>query len=299
MHLYKYVNAARIDVFKTGRIGFPEPMALNDPFETLPYFDSIAEEADFRTVFRAFESLAKRKKQLVIKQIHRQFQVLNPGLPPLREFRRQLSQLWPEMVEEALGNEKELMESFSAMLKLEIGSRIGVLSLTEDCNNLLMWAHYGQNHEGFIIEFDSGHKFFDQAVKKSEEFRYLGKVRYAKQRPGQSSFAELSPIDLFFIKSEEWRYENEWRFLRSSSCAQKTVAKSQGNIYLFSVPPTCITGVILGCRMATEARRRLCNVVLKDKRYRHINITVAKLDRRGFKLNYFQIESPVVEPIGP
>ena len=44
-----------------------------------------------------------------------------------------------------------------------IASSIGVLSLSEKCNDTLMWSHYGGQHEGVCIEFDARSTFFSRA----------------------------------------------------------------------------------------------------------------------------------------
>lgn len=56
---------------------------------------------------------------------------------------------------------------------------IGMLCLTEKEDNLLMWSHYAQNHEGFVIGFDTDHEFFS----KTENGTGLWKVKYSFQRP--------------------------------------------------------------------------------------------------------------------
>ena len=51
-------------------------------------------------------------------------------------------------------------------------ANIGVLSLTEDPKNIVMWAQYASNHEGICIEVDI-----------PRNTRSLKKVIYTTQQP--------------------------------------------------------------------------------------------------------------------
>jgi hypothetical protein len=37
---------------------------------------------------------------------------------------------------------------------------LGILSLSEVPDDLLMWTHYAANHSGFVLEFDDKHHWF-------------------------------------------------------------------------------------------------------------------------------------------
>lgn len=47
---------------------------------------------------------------------------------------------------------------------------IGILCLTDNPLNQLMWAHYANEHKGLVLEFDVTHKFFDQNFTFSTVF---------------------------------------------------------------------------------------------------------------------------------
>ncbi|MFC3681373.1 DUF2971 domain-containing protein [Bacterioplanoides pacificum] len=56
---------------------------------------------------------------------------------------------------------------------------IGIISLTETRDNLLMWSHYGDNHRGLVIEYNINHPFFASLDGHTER---LDRVRYRKRR---------------------------------------------------------------------------------------------------------------------
>ncbi|MEQ9452510.1 MAG: DUF2971 domain-containing protein [Pseudomonadales bacterium] len=84
----------------------------------------------------------------------------------------------------------------------------GILSLTERNDNLLMWAHYAQDHTGMVIGLDPSHEFFDgskspkEYVRKAvnEHIGVLKKVRYSKYRKIRGD----SLNEYFFLKSNDW-----------------------------------------------------------------------------------------------
>ena len=77
-------------------------------------------------------------------------------------------------------------------------------------NAHLMWAHYGAVHKGFVIGFNTQHKFF------TSEDRELKCVTY---QPTTPSFNREQDPDgsIFTTKSDKWTYEGEWRCLQPTS----------------------------------------------------------------------------------
>jgi len=65
---------------------------------------------------------------------------------------------------------------------------------------------------------------------------------------------EATTQELFFTKGKDWGYEREWRMLRLLSDSEMSISTSAGAVHLFPVPPGCISGVILGCRISEQHR---------------------------------------------
>ena len=91
----------------------------------------------------------------------------------------------------------------------------------------------------------------------------LKKVRYSTTRPEVTMLdPTLSDIellykwieDIFCVKSKHWEYEQEWRMIVPLRGCQSVIASQQGDIYLFELPKSCITGIILGCRMSGKIK---------------------------------------------
>jgi Protein of unknown function (DUF2971) len=152
---------------------------------------------------------------------------------------------------------------------------VGVLSLTERSENLVMWAHYAAQHHGFVIGFNSEHPWFET----SDEFRtnVLAKIRYVKERPAKG-LKTITLDDTYFTKSQDWSHEEEWRVYRLLSLADQRIIASDEPVHLFCFPPSLITKVIIGCRATTDTRRVLLEILNADE-YRHATIKNVRLDK--------------------
>lgn len=104
-----------------------------------------------------------------------------------------------------------------------MGELFGLLSMSSDWRNPLMWAHYGDRHRGMCIGFDVD----------PERFR---KIDYVQTRPnaasfGQTVFANLSngPLEaLSHTKFSHWSYEQEYRtFIYKREKCEKMGVRSE------------------------------------------------------------------------
>ena len=92
--------------------------------------------------------------------------------------------------------------------------RIGLVSLSREATNVLMWSHYADNHKGFVLEFRI------PVLGEKRELAYTTDrllpfpVTYQPGRPSIRIGVEL-PKDLVnrivLTKSNEWEYEAEER----------------------------------------------------------------------------------------
>jgi hypothetical protein len=102
---------------------------------------------------------------------------------------------------------------------------------------------------------------------------------------------DISPSDIFLLKSEKWKDEEEWRMLQSLENGTRlekdgaAILDDEGQpIYLFSFPPSCITGIIFGSRMSQQNKSKIAHV-LSTEDYSHVQKYQAILDDRKFKLH--------------
>lgn len=248
--LYKFLHNERIDVLKNQQIRFTQPSALNDPFELKPLFEILfsSEQLDeiLNPSFSLFEEALRKEYTKLTDQQRSQVPIeyvlsmvkSNPIIleESLRLIRPKIDQAIPMLSQAA----KEMMyEVFN--------SNIGILSLTENLNNELMWAHYANSHRGYVIEFDSSHEFFNRRRTTKDEFFHLRKVAYLDRNEKDITLGDLNS-DFFVTKSKAWEYEQEWRILAPLEQAAKKILIDSDSIYLFNYPISAITSVVIGAK---------------------------------------------------
>ena len=131
--------------------------------------------------------------------------------------------------------------------------QLGVLSLSEINDNILMWSHYSESHTGFCIEFERTDS------NELGNWDYCAPVQYDDNLP------TLKPIELenkkvvskiLTTKSELWSYEREWRILLK-----------KGNL-IYPLPGN-ITGIVFGYRMPVDKRRKIAGILGDTVTYMH------------------------------
>ncbi|WP_180961415.1 DUF2971 domain-containing protein [Pseudoalteromonas sp. MelDa3] len=148
-----------------------------------------------------------------------------------------------------------------------VRASVGVLCFASDESNLLMWAHYANNHEGICIELDKNAEFFTGKYKNATEllgkklddhYQNIGelrKVKYTLERPTYIEPSELEyDTESWFVKSLEWEYEQEHRLLLPISLAT-TPPKS--GMYFYALEPQMIKSIILGCQMPVATKKEV------------------------------------------
>lgn len=291
MRLYKYISAERWeDILKGNLIRFTQPSSFNDPFELQPFYE-ITEDKESLARSAAEEIRKPDFFSPYIEQAYNQLPLETQKLVS-REF---LSASMPFLFSNAEAFMPEALEVFTSVIRSGMyqgfDSAVGILSLTTDPKNLLMWAHYAQNHQGLVIEFDGSHPFFDIRRDSDDEFGYLREVTYKAERP-KIVFTELEDLaPILLIKSEEWRYEAEWRMLRPLTGMADVKDNEGEKIYLFDLPPPCIKRVILGNRMHPDLKKTVTDFLKTDKRYTSIEKEEVFLDEKQFTLNFKTIKN--------
>ncbi|MFT6835255.1 MAG: hypothetical protein ACJA0H_001291 [Francisellaceae bacterium] len=135
-------------------------------------------------------------------------------------------------------------------------SSVGIFSLSEDCANELMWAHYGANHEGLAFGLSWSNDC------KLANSRNCLRVTYDRKKPtfstgiksellimdpssGIPNIQRVSFEDDVFrsaisTKTPAWGYEKEWRYVEE-------------NHGLFDFPGI-LSQVVFGMRMSEERK---------------------------------------------
>lgn len=182
-------NSYHKRLLTSSEIWFAHPKTLNDPYDARPPYNFIAENIDFK--------LARIK----MKEAGRELE------PDLSE-----EELEREVESKMFEFEKDPIEYFTRN-RSEFNSdeshydRVGIFSCCSSFGNEAMWAHYGNNHSGFAVGFNTVELFRELQCG-------LGLVNYSDR-----------PIDYYILgnnkgrieaeilqKSTKWSFEEEIRF---------------------------------------------------------------------------------------
>jgi hypothetical protein len=201
--LYKYVKIEVLKRILKGSIRFTQPSAFNDPFELLPAV-VVPNDAVERLLSFSFDVLAQRRQQ-----------------PPL----------------DAVPDQCQASDAISRDIVQKLNSLIGILCLSRVNDSLLMWSHYADQYAGAVVEFDGGHEFFDGQID----------VEYRLRRPLRDVSTYLTalepiPVAELCTKSEQWKYEQEVRVIRSlADCEERGPGPRGFPVYTQQLPFECIS----------------------------------------------------------
>ncbi|MEB7304009.1 DUF2971 domain-containing protein [Escherichia coli] len=139
----------------------------------------------------------------------------------------------------------------------------GIMCLTRDYDNYLMWSHYASSHTGFCIGFDDAfsHSIEDRGIE--------GDVLYVDSYPHYNYYTD-SPKDYlnatYLHKGKPWAYENEYRVITEGS-GVKQFDKS------------LIKEITLGCRASVKLQNYASKQIDKG-----IDVYKMALDRNSYRL---------------
>lgn len=211
MLLYKYLG--REDFFSNLKLRITPPNELNDPRECLPDIRLKDPRGYLNDVIqRNFQSYYFR---LLIDQ---------PLLTPQKVLDACLSAT--SFIEKDFygNNDTWVKRHFESFMEVT-NKNVGILSLSETDRNELMWSHYANSHNGFVIGFDSENNFFKPQKSDPKVCGKVMKVQYTDTAPivyVDPGKLDL-PKELFFTKTTKWSYECEWRMVKLLSSANNII----------------------------------------------------------------------------
>lgn len=156
-----------------------------------------------------------------------------------------------------------------------------------------MWAHYANNHSGFVLEFDldelqkhfEGNPIWDvtyrvaphESLKKTLQRAYvLKKPRYAYELQ-QRIF-----IESYFTKFNDWKYEQECRFVD----IKKVTEKVAGNDILY-IPHDFISAIIIGSKFPKE-KIQLSKEIAEESGSAWYELLIGKSHPKPYLRNEFE-----------
>jgi hypothetical protein len=230
-HLYKYraYNTHSLCILINRKVWFAKPGSFNDPFDCkIPF--------DHRLTPEAAVSYG-RKVGTHEKNINAIFN--SKG-----EIQKGFMEEWGKTLK---ASDKEL-------------EKMGVFTLSESSNNILLWSHYADGHRGFCVEF----------IRNPDN--QLGNYEITRRVQYRDDYPIINPIkedvfDLkFFTKASDWEYEREWRLVNEEGDSEE------------SLPDVDISAIIFGLKMA-ESHKKIIRKITSDLTHIKYRQTVIVPDR--------------------
>ena len=272
MRLFKYAGPLGTGILESCRIKVTRPVDLNDPFEFSP---APGPPATTKFVRSCLQNLNWRS----------QFLQACKGSSYERPDFRIFDHLSGEQFAIAVHKMTESLNATAKSLILkhpeQISEDFGLLCFSKTHSSVEMWTHYGDNHRGIVVEFDSS---------KLANLR-LWDVNYAKHRisiplddiwkfDDRKSFAE----EVLTHKSDAWAYEQEVRSLVWIHDLEAVEIRGRAEPVI-PFPCSAVTRVFLGyrCPESTEARVR---TAISQGGLTHVALQKATLDESDYLLRF-------------
>ncbi|WP_334078839.1 DUF2971 domain-containing protein [Microbulbifer sp. M83] len=275
--LFKYLSPARIGILTDQLIRYTPMGAFNDPFEGRPEIKGVASnEATLSSFAEAIPGELEVAYNCLPTEVRARF--------PLQQWIQSATPLMQKQQGQFLAMLGALSKQLIATIPNKLDDVLGVLSLCEVPNSLLMWAHYAASHTGFVLELDPRHPYFNTRRSDQDECGHIRQVSYRDVRPS-ANLTDLGGTEMFLVKSKEWSYECEWRVLRPLKDAQHIVASNGEKIHLFELPPDSIKAVILGARASTTITDQARLAISTNSNMSHIQLLRCIPDESCFAIN--------------
>lgn len=215
--LYKYCSFDKknlnLDNLKNDMVWMTKPSTFNDPYEftysinlekvlEYNYSDKINIFAEVNIRNFSADELNKMVKDI------RTYDVIIENLLSEKKITKEevedFERRYLGVIEQSINNE-------------DIKKNFKVSCFAEECNLLLMWSHYAENHTGFCIEYDIDSLLIDSPITKS-----LYPIIYTNELFDTTEYflhkAEGIPnidylLEGMITKSLDWEYEKEWRLV--------------------------------------------------------------------------------------
>jgi len=236
--LYKYrsfdLDEYHIRVIQDGALWFTSACSFNDPFDSSLQFSF---EDNPMGIRRKWVNMYLKRTQPQLSRAAR---------------RRLVSQRLREM------KKPDHLERFKHEHVLRNYKEFGMCCLTPKKDNLLMWAHYGSNHEGFCVGLDNLKlKEFREELAYRDILITQEKIRYEKSMPQINFYSAALEdgwyekiMELLCTKSTHWKYEEEYRLIYWHKVD-------------ISIPldPDIFAEVVLGCRISKKNQSMIIDKV--------------------------------------
>jgi hypothetical protein len=281
---YKYVTPeAAIAILKSRSVRHSSPLLFNDPFDIQSglHFDFDLSTLHAKVLDRLGELAAARDEPPVDPEdvwgkvvLAARAYYADYGFP-----RQRWSEMSAPLFQQLVGIIEDTQQRYRAHWREKLLPSIRVFCVTEDRDNLLMWAHYAKDHTGAVLELwslpeaDNPLSVATPVIYRSSpppfftEEEWLDDLMAVKKLDMSALYRRYA-----LVKSDHWTYEKEWRVwypLASTTEMYDTAQLREGEL----------GAMYFGCRAANsfidEARQVLRSSFPNARSFRAVKSEVA------------------------
>ncbi|HHT9106986.1 MAG TPA: DUF2971 domain-containing protein [Candidatus Wujingus californicus] len=289
---YKYYgpDAAKI-VLQNRATKWSDPSLFNDPFDFQTNFDFSFKMEDLREpLYAEIERLVFGENEPSGVTTNAWFKLLMLRRSNRENITRQeFDNLVYSGIDNGIRNTQNLIVSVKSWWQ-EFVNNLRVFCVSEVHDDILMWSHYSQRHEGVVIKFKCLPEY-DTFLCAAIPVKYKADVpvvanmqEWIKHLTGQ---IELPFDDLFrqfsTTKSCHWSYEKEWR------CIGEKNHESTELFDFIPIMPQEIAAIYLGCKMSKKDHEEI--LALLSGELSHVEAFKAEKDPYKFCLNFIKIKA--------
>jgi len=260
LFFYKFVSFERKDILENGLIRFTPAKYFNDPFELTPTI------TPFSTQFIEYSS---GLNEIELPRLY-----FNEEDDKYSYYRESQIEIYRAKFKNEV--EKYGILSLSSNNKINQLLTVSIPEKDDPRTNLLMWSHYADSHKGFVIEFESD---FVEGID-------IKHVNYSENRH-VLTFEDIEENrfdSIFFRKSDEWSYEQEYRAVLPLDKADKT---DDNDVHLFKIKEEKMRGITFGASMLDENKLIIMDIIKKNSKYTNVKFNHARLNDNGYMLDFY------------
>lgn len=281
MPIYKFLASDRLDAIANGTLRATQSSALNDPFELRPFFKALSDDE--------FVERAVYHDQTLREEWEKLYPTVPSHIQDVLPLPQYMQLLEHDATKTFIANQRrEILTQFvnvnlpaaTAGLRDQIHTTlarlIGIISFSSVATLPTMWAYYSSDHQGYVIEFDDAHPFFDRRRSDQDEFFHLRTVNYLEPPIVHENLANLGGSDVFCVKQSHWSHEAERRILWPLVNAEETTPGS--TVFLVEFAKAAVRRVIIGAKAPNALQESVQKILSKDPEYSTARVVRATFD---------------------
>jgi len=262
---FKYTSPqAALAILSTQTVRYSSPLTFNDPFDVQSglHFDFDIDRLPSKIIDALNEvagsvDLPSVDQTDVWGQLVLKLREMYPthGFPKER-WAREATELFAGLAAKI----KETQQGYQRHRR-ELLPNVLVFCVSEERDNLLMWAHYAQDHRGAVFEFWSLPEE-DNPLSVARRIQYSAKPPpFFSERDFLDHILSVRKLDFsslyrryVYCKSDHWIYEKEWR-------VWYPLAESNGLHDTMPIRPSEFRALYLGCQISPDEKDTILALV--------------------------------------